>query len=917
MAQVSTQAELQAALNALDSSIQVTAGFSISSQIDILYPVTIESSTPDTPFTLVKDSTYFTYLFRVMQGGVLTLQNIIIDGNSAEHPAADTSNRSLIYVTGGTAALSTGAVLQNNNAYLEGGGIYLNSDASYSNTLIINENARITGCFSRTNGGGIMIAAKNTQDSFSITGNALIANNSSAYGGGIYCRSYAEGIGSAMTLSEQVSITGNTASNAGGGIYFSGYQLGGSTPAALTLSGNVLVSGNKAVHGAGIYYYSANAKDSLALSAGAALTQNTASQNGGGLYMTGRAATPGITLNNALITDNTAGTGGGFYFLTNGGGTASFSESRITGNKAVHGESGTGGGMWIQNQSLDNGLSITITNTNIEHNAASAYGGGAAIYAGPAAFTLDISGGTTADNSADENGGGMLISSANIASLTFHQTNLTRNSSKGSGGAIYYANASVNAQAAITMTETAITDNTASLEGGGLRFTSGSGMLAVQLTDCTVAANTALNNSGGGIWNGGANANLTLNGSTSVIQNISQSGNGGGIYFNSSNGSVLLTDNVKINENRANEVPSDFGNHGGGICLVPGILTINSQVEIAHNEAGKYGGGISAAEESQIIINGGSIHDNSSQMFGGGIWNHSTSTLTVNEGQLYDNKAQFGGSIYNDSVLFMAGERNITDGVYIAGSGAIVQITGALTGTSVIQLESSDYVTPVPEAAPIVVGAATASYTTLTQADADAFRKPPEGFDGWDIILSTDKTQVLLTLVTYQIQYENLRGAVNTNPAFYTVNTPDITLLPPEPLPGSYFLGWYDAPEGGTMVTRIPQGSTGDIILYARWETIPEDYTITFNGNDECCPKATRIPDPITVSSGQSAVLPQVIPVRRGYCFTGWNTDPCGNGTLYLPGALIDTLNTNLTLYAVWCRKRFFPYTGRSAKRSR
>lgn len=166
MTQISNQTQLLAALAAGASSILITADFPINSQINILYPVTIESLNADTPFTLSKDPSYFTYLFRIQNGGSLTLKNIILDGEKENHLSENQNNRSLIYVTGGTLNLLEGSVIRNNYAYLEGGGIYLNRNASYPNILFMSGNAQISGCRSRTSGGGIMLAVGNTQDSF-------------------------------------------------------------------------------------------------------------------------------------------------------------------------------------------------------------------------------------------------------------------------------------------------------------------------------------------------------------------------------------------------------------------------------------------------------------------------------------------------------------------------------------------------------------------------------------------------------------------------------------------------------------------------------------------------------------------------------------------------------------------------------
>lgn len=89
----------------------------------------------------------------------------------------------------------------------------------------------------------------------------------------------------------------------------------------------------------------------------------------------------------------------------------------------------------------------------------------------------------------------------------------------------------------------------------------------------------------------------------------------------------------------------------------------------------------------------------------------------------------------------------------------------------------------------------------------------PAGFEGWDIRLSEDSTQVLLAPTPYRIQYENLLGAKNPNPDSYTVTTPTIELLPPYDMTEYDFLGWA----------------------------------------------------PITVPGGQKAILPATIPQRRKF----------------------------------------------------
>lgn len=955
MAQVSTQRELQSALSAKESLIQVTAGFPISSQINITYGVTIESLTSNNIFTLTKDASYFSYLFRV-SGGSLTFQNIIIDGDKSSHEIGNTANRSLVYVTGGSLHLAAGSVLQNNNAASQGGAVNLTSSVFAANTLVMDGNAEITGCHTVSNGGGIMVNSMNSQDRCTIAGQSLIDGNTAVSGGGIFCRSYTEGVSSSLSIGGEAHITNNAVSGAGGGVTFSGYRDGASAPSLLTLSGNCLISQNQAGSGGGIYYYASNSGDRLSMTENSSVTKNTASQNGGGIFMTVPSGSGLMDVDSASVSGNLAGTGGGIYLLADADVSVTVSGAGFESNSAAGGNSGSGGGLWIQNQSSQAKTDVSFDSVRLLNNQASAAGGGMFLAGGPGNLTFKADGTTVGGNLAGSNGGGLLVSSLGTASLQFGQTILKDNTADAYGGGMYYANLAAGTSAQIAMTDSTVSGNTAGQEGGGLRIGSNAGTLKTTLTDCTVSGNTARENSGGGIWNGGSHDTLTLAGSCIVTENSTEQGNGGGIYFNSDNGSLFLTGQTKITYNRADAKASTFGNHGGGLCIVPGKVTIQDDTEIAYNSALGYGGGLSASEQTSVSMTGGSIHDNRSSEYGGGVWNHDRSVFSLTGGSVYNNQAEYGGAfynnlggilsltagslyanhatvgggiynasssdttvigsnvfgkdrpntassygqdIYNEGSLYTGGEREISNGVYLDNRSAVVKIQGSLSTGSLIQLENSGYATPNAQGTPIVVGEGTASYPLLTQTDADAFRKPPAGFDGWEIRLSEDRTQVLLAPVNYTIHYENLMGASHTNLSSYTINTPDIRLNAPGPLPGYRFLGWFDAPSGGSRITIIPQGSTGDLTLYARWEAV-SSYTVSYHGNESCCPMAHCVPWPLTVEEGSSFLISRQRPVRKGYRFLGWNTDPCGNGISYLPGMTVPGIQADLNLYAMW-----------------
>ena len=98
-----------------------------------------------------------------------------------------------------------------------------------------------------------------------------------------------------------------------------------------------------------------------------------------------------------------------------------------------------------------------------------------------------------------------------------------------------------------------------------------------------------------------------------------------------------------------------------------------------------------------------------------------------------------------------------------------------------------------------------------------------EGYDliGWNPALpekypEKDTEYTAEWSKSYTITYLNVEGATNENPAGYNVETETITLKDPAKA-GYTFAGWYSA--DNSPVTKIPQGSTGDITLYAKWVT--------------------------------------------------------------------------------------------------
>ena len=104
-------------------------------------------------------------------------------------------------------------------------------------------------------------------------------------------------------------------------------------------------------------------------------------------------------------------------------------------------------------------------------------------------------------------------------------------------------------------------------------------------------------------------------------------------------------------------------------------------------------------------------------------------------------------------------------------------------------------------------------------------------------------------------------------------------------VPGYNFKGWYTA--DGTLVTGIPKGSTGNMVLFARWEKEP--YKITFDSPDVPVAQETYY-----VDTGMTLTNPSWF----GYTFVGWSID----------GKIITRIEPgttgNLTLHANWTSNR-------------
>ena len=150
----------------------------------------------------------------------------------------------------------------------------------------------------------------------------------------------------------------------------------------------------------------------------------------------------------------------------------------------------------------------------------------------------------------------------------------------------------------------------------------------------------------------------------------------------------------------------------------------------------------------------------------------------------------------------------------------------------------------------------------------------------------------------YAITYANTKGAANSNPAQYNIDS-SITFTPLANVTGYVFNGWNPA--------SIPAGGFGAKTVTAQWT--PITYSVKFNKNGGTGTMADE-----SFTYGTAKALTANAFTRTGYTFTGWATtsgattaaytdkQSVSNLTATAGGASVSNLATGgtLALYAVW-----------------
>ena len=598
-----------------------------------------------------------------VDGGTINYTNGTVNLNRA------TYNGGGVYVTGSGTINCNGGAITHNRATYNGGGVFVYDGGHFNG----NGSAITYDTVTLGNGGGVCV--HNAE--LTLEGSTIISNNGAVNGGGIAVT--VEGTGTSSFTYTNGTISANTATGNGGGLYAEG--------GTVTLNNGAIGienNGNTATNGGGIYLGGGTLNHN-----GGTVGYNTASSDGGGMYLNaGTTTINGSTIN---INNNGAVDGAGIYANNN----FSLSNGTVISNVASH----YGGGVYV------NAGTTTITGGNIgtSGNANTAQNGGGVYAAGG---TLNHTGGNIGYNTATVNGGGLYVNDGTVTvdggtvnnngavdgagiyannNFSLSSGNVIGNAATDNGGGLY-----VNAgQTTISGGNVGVSEGGNSAQNGGGVYVGGG---TLEYISGEVSYNTATTN-GGGIYMGGTtfdylngailNNSATdggglyvASGTTTIAScNIGTSGNGNTASNNG--GGVYLADGSLV-YNNGNIQYNTATNDGGGIYVVGGSL--NKKGTINNNTAQRNGGGLYAGGGA-ITLTSGYIRDNQA-VDGGGVYVLNDDIVTYNGGTVTDNKASNdGGGIYfaNQQTITLDEAINYTSNTATANGGGVYMDGGSLT----------------------------------------------------------------------------------------------------------------------------------------------------------------------------------------------------------------------------------------------
>ena len=432
--------------------------------------------------TVKRGDDYEGELLSVPNGTELTLQNITIDGGatwSGNTVSGLTATEAAIRIDGGSATLTAGAVVQNNNHIST-------KDNSYNHTTY-EEGGKIYDLPRYYNmGGGIAVYGGGTllmEDGSKIQGNAVTNTNYEKVTSGTNRTGNSDSLGGGVAIYED------------GTFIMNGGEISGNRAA--------VTEGDGRAFGGGVGLITRGAN-------------NQVSSTPGDLKIT-------FTMNGGTISENSVVTGGGgVYACVDQGDDATarkehLSVSIIRGNINENISDGTGGGIQVGSTDLR-----IEKDAIVQSNWAGTSGGGIQI-GSDSSFTM--TGSTVSKNTAKTYGGGIYFNCNPGGNLIITGGTVSENSSGNSGGGIQ-----ITTGLTVTISGCTITGNTCGSDDGS-PVANGGGIQAnanvnLTLTDCTITGNNSQNGHAGGLYisvpQNEIDSKTVLSGTTTIDDNTAK-----------------------------------------------------------------------------------------------------------------------------------------------------------------------------------------------------------------------------------------------------------------------------------------------------------------------------------------------------------------------------------------------------------
>jgi len=281
---------------------------------------------------------------------------------------------------------------------------------------------------------------------------------------------------------------------------------------------------------------------------------------------------------------------------------------------------------------------LTLNNVVVENNAGY-YGGGLYLNYSASGDSVDLSHVTIQGNSATASAGGLGVSFGDFATFALHDSQVKSNTAY-EGGGVYFQNSTLTFPLqSVSIANTLITNNNASLSAG-FENHSGDGTVPVVLQTSTLSQNHA-SGYGGAIGNYG---NLKI--STTTLDSNTATTRGGGIY--DYEGGILNIQQSTLSRNTSltgGGIYSEFFIHNAA-----GVVLINSTVSsnaAAQDGAGIYadGGQISlynaTIAANQVLVPTGTTYTG----LGGGVYLASRVGFSVQNALIADNTHRYGAAL--------------------------------------------------------------------------------------------------------------------------------------------------------------------------------------------------------------------------------------------------------------------------------